>query len=408
MARPSLDIGTYGKIRCTEESPGGWMAMARFRDLDGVTRPVRRYDKTKAAAERKLKKALAERAHRSGPELTRESRFEDCARLWLHEVDRRNRGTTWDRQRSKLNRILPAMGRLRLYECTTHRLDIFLEDLGRRLKPSTVRGYRAALSGVFKYAVRNGALQVNPVREVTPIVGRPKEARALTREERADLLAKADADPRAVEGDLPDVFRYLMGTGVRIGELMGLRWFRVDLERGEVVHGDNLVSEVKRCQTCAYVRSDHDNGQCPGGLTAWNDPGVNAGLVLHQPKTPAGLRTLKLPEFTLMMLRLRYPGPGHEMEPVFGNAFNGWRNPSNTGRSIRLFREKAGYDWFSAHTWRRTAITICDEQGITARETSGYVGHSNIAQTQGYMDRRAQSGAIPAALDAAARPQRGG
>lgn len=406
MGRPPLDIGTYGKIRTYEQPGDKWMAVANYRDVDGVTRPVKRYDETEAKATRKLKKALVERNRRGGAELDRDSTFAEVSALWLRYVDRTWRGTTWDRYRSRLNKVLPAMGRLRLHEVTTRRIDSYLEELERRLKPNTVRGYRAVVSGVLAHAVRLGAIDRNPCREATPIRGKGKESRALTREEREDLLAKVDADERAVAGDLPDVFRYLMGSGVRIGELMGLRWFRVDLERGIVVHGDNLVSETKRCRTCGQVRSEHKEDRCPGGLTIWDDPGVGSGLVLHEAKTLAGLRTIKLPDFTVMMLRLRYPGPDFVMGPVFPDGLGSWRNPSNTGRSVRLFREQAGYGWFSAHTWRRTAITICDEQGITARETSGYVGHSNIAQTQGYMDRRVQSGAIPAAIDAAVRPIR--
>lgn len=406
MGRPPLDINTYGKIKCTQQASGNWMAVARFRDLDGVTRPVNKYGETKAAAERALKKKLSERAHRGGAELDQESTFAEVAELWLRYVDRTWRGTTWDRYRSRLNKVLPAMGRLRLLEITPRRIDIVLEEFEKRLAPNTVRGYRATVSGVLAYAVRLGALDGNPCLNAAPIRGKGKEARALTREEREDLLAKVDADPRATEDDLPDIFRYLMGSGVRIGELMGLRWFRVDLEQGVVIHGDNLVSETKRCRTCARPRSEHDDNRCPDETTFWSDPGRGSGLILHSPKTPAGLRILRLPEFTVMMLRMRYPGPGYEMNPVFGNAFGGWRNPSNTGRSIRLFREQAGYGWFSAHTWRRTAITICDEEGVTAREISGYAGHSNIAMTQSYMDRRVQSGAISAAIDKAVRPVR--
>lgn len=407
MGRPPLDIGTYGSVRVREQPSGSFMAVANFRDIDGVTRPVKRYDETGGKAERRLKKALVERAHRGGDELTRDSTFAACAELWLKYVDRVWRGTTWDRYRSRLNAVLPAMGNLRLHECTTRRIDSYLEGLERRLKPNTVRGYRAVVSGVLAHAVRLGALDRNPCREATPIRGRGKPSRALTPDEREDLFARVDADPRAVADDLPDVFRYLAGSGVRIGELMGLRWLRVDLERGAVIHGDNLVSETKRCRICARPRAEHTSGRCPDGLTSWSDTGVGSGLVLHEPKTPAGFRTLKLPSFTLMMLAMRYPGPAYAMAPVFPNSLGDWRNPSNTGRSIRLFREQAGYGWFSAHTWRHTAISVCAEEGIEMREISGYHGHSNPSFTMDhYLDMTVQSGAVTEALDRAARTRR--
>jgi hypothetical protein len=69
MGRPPRDIGTYGKIRCYQTGPG-WIATTNFRDLDGKRRPVKRTGKTKAATERNLKKALADRTGPSASSLT--------------------------------------------------------------------------------------------------------------------------------------------------------------------------------------------------------------------------------------------------------------------------------------------------------------------------------------------------
>jgi integrase len=55
--------------------------------------------------------------------------------------------------------------------------------------------------------------------------------RALTDDERTDLLAKIDIDERAVSRDLPDLFRFLMATGCRIGEALAVHWCDVDLDR---------------------------------------------------------------------------------------------------------------------------------------------------------------------------------
>jgi hypothetical protein len=161
---------------------------------------------------------------------------------------------------------------------------------------------------------------------------------------------------------LPDLLRFMLGTGVRIAEGMALRWFRVDLDEGVAVIGDNLARET---------------GQ---------------GLVLHSPKTEAGFRVLPLPDFVVMMLRMRYPVEGFGLAPVFPNALGEWRAPENTGRSIRKFRNAAGYPWSTSHVCRHTAATIADEQGLSAREISGYVGHAWPSFTQDRcMDRRSSA-----------------
>jgi len=53
-----------------------------------------------------------------------------------------------------------------------------------------------------------------------------------------------DADPYAVRKDLPDLTRFLLGTGVRIGEAMGVTWNDVDLAT-QLVHIRRTVIRVK-------------------------------------------------------------------------------------------------------------------------------------------------------------------
>lgn len=57
------------------------------------------------------------------------------------------------------------------------------------------------------------------------------------------------SDPRSVDADLPDLTAFLLATGVRIGQALGLLWSEVDLPAGEVeishqvirVKGEGLV-----------------------------------------------------------------------------------------------------------------------------------------------------------------------
>lgn len=62
--------------------------MTKFRDFDGVTRPVERSGKSKAAADRALKEALRDRAMpATSGTLTGESRFRLAAELWVEELE---------------------------------------------------------------------------------------------------------------------------------------------------------------------------------------------------------------------------------------------------------------------------------------------------------------------------------
>jgi integrase len=381
MGRPRTPVGTYGEIRTYQQASGKFRAETLFRDPDGVLRPVKRNGATKPAAERALKQALTDRQYAIKGALSPQSLFRDAAPLWLEEVRRRRRGTTFDTYRRHLNhRVLPAFAELTLRECDdvtlVHNFLRRLED-EEKLAANTVRSCRNVLSGILAFAAQRGAIPRNPVRDAGRIEGGASPARALTATERVDFLAKLDADERAVEDDLPDLVRYMLGSGVRLGEALGLRWFRVDLDEGIAVHGDNLVTVTGK------------------------------GLMLEQPKTEAGYRVLPLPDFVLMMLRMRYPGPEYGNDPVFPNAFGTWRDRNNTGRSLRKFRKATNYEWVTSHVFRKTAITIMDQQGLSARSIAGYVGHARPSITQDtYMDKRPEDRQASDAIDRAYRPKR--
>ena len=62
MARPRTPIGTYGTISIRRQPSGRYAARTRYRDWDGKSREVQYTASTRPAAERALKKKLAERS----------------------------------------------------------------------------------------------------------------------------------------------------------------------------------------------------------------------------------------------------------------------------------------------------------------------------------------------------------
>ena len=60
MARPRTPIGTYGTISIRRQPSGRYAARTRYRDWDGKSREVQYTASTRPAAERALKKKLAE------------------------------------------------------------------------------------------------------------------------------------------------------------------------------------------------------------------------------------------------------------------------------------------------------------------------------------------------------------
>jgi len=388
MGRQPMPIGTYGKIRFTQTSTG-WRAKARYRGHDGVIRDLSRSGKSKTQAEREVKIAVARALQStSGGDFTARSRFREVAAPWLARQEQRATAGeravgTIDNYRSILdNRVLKALGELQLFEVTTGRLNKFLSAVKEETSAAHARTARAVVGGILRYAINSsGALTTNPIRDVDPIEGGPTQlVRALTREERRTWLAQLELDPKAVRHDLPDLTRFMLATGVRIGEALALYWEDVTLPNED---GTGVKLGVARFEwTVVRVKG--------------------VGLVRTDPKTPASERTLPLTSWAITMLRERRRvalAEGRSLaSPVFPDSLGGLRDPSNTRRSLRECRGSEGFSWVKSHVYRKTAGTVLDEAGYSPRQIADFLGHARPSVT---LDRYVGRGSVePTIADA--------
>jgi integrase len=391
MGRPPLAIGTYGAVR-TYERGRSWVARTNFRDFDGVTRPVERTGKSKAAAERALKVELQNRSRGRAGSLTRESRLSDVAELWFKRMEQRAADgdladSSLDTYRRQLdNHVLIGLGSFRIGEIDTPTVDDFLAAVKANVGGATAKSCRSVLSGVMGYAVRRGALAANPVREAERLAHAPqRQPRALTITERQQWLTRLERDRVAVTKDLPDLTRFMLATGARIGEALAVSWDEINLN----VAGALVPGTVQILWKLSRVRGK--------GL-----------LRIPRPKSEAGERLLPLPEFAVVMLRRRrrlasldggiIPG---EAVPVFPHTSGGWRDPNNTRRDLRNARGSSDFAWVTSHVFRKTCATILDDAGLSARAIADQLGHARPSMTQDvYMGRKVVN---PANADALQR-----
>lgn len=129
--------------------------------------------------------------------------------------------------------ILPALGRHKIRRITTDQVALFVRNLPPELAGSTKQTILSTLTHVFNFAVnpRRGYLPQNPViglergerpkaEEFPPRVLGPGETERL-------LAALKDDWARAI-------VQTALLTGMRIGEILGLKWKDVDFEKGEI------------------------------------------------------------------------------------------------------------------------------------------------------------------------------
>jgi integrase len=399
-----LGVGEYGAVSYSLALPTV-TARCRFRGLDGVTRQVsaqgvgrgrdeKGVTSTGKAAALKALKAKIETLKRGTGDINSETRLNELAEVWW--AGKQSEGLkyrTLERIRVHLDKhILPRIGGLRIREATTARLDVFVRDLLQDLGATTTVQVRSALMGLFTEAQRHDAVAVNPVaatrvpkRErgeiralsLDEFLGMRRHAeeqlRPLTREER---LARAGGDLKRMGGtnraQTPlDVIDFLIGTGCRASEPLGLLWADV--------HLDDEVPWVRIRQQVIREK---------GG-----------GLVLA-PTKEKDVRNLALPGFAVEMLRRRQQLPPNEMGLVFTNVRNKIFDPSNVRKTWRgLFAPdkkeraeliKAGtldetypWHWVTQKTLRKTVATLINlELGSEVAATQ--LGHTSDAMTKAH------------------------
>lgn len=169
-------IRTYPVGQDAKGKPIRVRAMADYRDFDGVARRVEASGKSATSAAPNLRQKLQ---HRTGVGrhggLTAMTRFETASKLWMSKMDglgadgRRSPGTVDTYSRQLKNHVIPAMGEVRLGECTTPLVDKVVGVIKADVSAATARSCRTVISGVLGLAVRFGAISHNPVRDVERI-----------------------------------------------------------------------------------------------------------------------------------------------------------------------------------------------------------------------------------------------
>ncbi|MBP2369731.1 site-specific integrase [Pseudonocardia parietis] len=364
MARPPLPIGTHGRIRVYKLGPKRYQARTQFRDHDGVIRHVERVGWSQAGAQQVLLAALRDRgkASRSG-EITGDMSVRELGELWLAEIERavglgKRSPNTLALYRLQFDRhVRDGIGRLRVRELSTGRLDRFVVEVHDRHGTAAAKTVRTVLSGMVGLAVRHDAMDRNPVRDVGRIESNRSSTRALTLPEAIELRGYLHEDEKCQNLDLVDLTDFMLATGLRIGEATAVTWDALDLDAGTVeVRG--TVIRIK--------------GQ---GLS-----------IKWKPKSKSGYRTLELSSWAVTMLRERRSAASNAVggDPVFPAVMGGLRDPSNTQADLRDIFARAGYGWVTSHVYRKTVATLMDDAGLSARQAADQLGHSKISMTQDF------------------------
>lgn len=284
--------------------------------------------------------------------------FDMLAGLWLMDIKITVKESTYTRYHRIIRTYLfPFMGERDLSKMDTAFLKDVTEKLlregGRKkksLSPKTVCDILCVLKTIFQYGQDHGYACPNPGTLRYPQKS-TRSIKILTEENRMKLeKLLLNAEDTTSLGIFFTLF-----TGVRIGELCGLRWGDVDFT-SFTVHIHRTVERIANLDPHASAKTK---------------------IVISEPKTKTSIRTIPLPDFLTEYLLKRKREPTCYL--LTGKQT--YTEPHQFYVRYQTYLKKHGIDRHTFHALRHTFATRCVEKGFDVKSLSEILGHTNINTT---------------------------
>jgi integrase len=391
MAQQRMPVGTYGKINCTKTG-NSWKARARFHDLDGVVRGYSKSGRTKTEARNNLTAFFTEHVGTFGDDRVRPTTTVlELIEIWLDAEARSDKAPnpdTLSKYRTNLANVLqPGKNQqpLGAYEIRQVRPATVTAALDCLPSSDMKRKARGNLVRAFDLAVYHEAIRDNPAAKTPTVAKTKKPIQSIHLDDIDPIREKVNEwsiganRPGPKNHDMPDLVDLLLATGLRIGEVLGLRWSDI-----------NLVPNGTEGWKPTLTVTGKINGSGRAIREDWT-------------KTGNGLRTFVLPPFAVAILRARKLRQNpNALGAVFATRNGTWHSTSNMQRAwgkIRDAAELPELDGVTFHTFRRTVATQIDAV-LDADRAAGQLGHGSTVVTEAsYINRS------PVVVDATAATQ---
>ncbi|MFW5790441.1 MAG: tyrosine-type recombinase/integrase [Bacillota bacterium] len=261
--------------------------------------------------------------------------------------------------------IIPALGALKLDEIKPLHIQSYqseklrsgrLDNKPGGLSKKTVLQHHRVLNKALNQAVMWQLISYNPVKAVPALSPDTPEIKSLSQDEVNRLL-------KAAEDSWSYYFIYIaVNTGMRRGELLGLRWEDINFTEELIQVRKNLVKSQKK------------------------------GIVMKEPKNKSSKRVIQLAADDISELKklkkkqneyklLYGPDYNNKYDLVFCKANGEILYPNTATKRFNLIAEKANIENIRLHDLRHTHATLMLEAGVHPKVVQERLGHSTITTT---------------------------
>lgn len=274
-------------------------------------------------------------------------------------------------------RILPALGSIDINKLRPLHIVQFLDDLqkqGKRydrreaeLSNETIRYSFRVLSSMLQDAVQWQVIPNNPCQRVKPPTSKHAKMPLLNEEQVKVMLTALEGEPLKYR----TIILLALDSGLRLGELMALKWDDVDMESG--------VIQITKSNQAIHGR----------------------GVFTKAPKNQSSVRRLALSKSAIHILR-QHQQQQTEEKALLDDKWteNGWiftqwngvaMYPTTPSQWFRRFWERQGLPHMPFHGLRHLSATLLIASGIPLKNVSSRLGHADIRTTANIYSEALQS-----------------
>jgi len=289
---------------------------------------------------------------------TEDQYFEPFFKEWFEKIYKKKVSLkTWEGREYTMNlHILPKFRGHLLNNITTYELEMFYsQKVEEGLSPKTVKEIHCFLRMAFSQAVKWGYLHQNPAQHASIPKQVSKEVKTWDYKTAMSFLNTAKKHNKNA------FYVTALFTGMRRGELLGLKWSDVDLENRKISVNRSL------------------------GVTK------SEGYTLSSTKTANSRRQISISEFVVMSLiehkeqqealKEKLKQGYIDKDLVFANMFGDFKNPDNLRREYNTLIEKAKVPRINLHALRHTHATWLLKNGVNPKVVSERLGHHDVGIT---------------------------
>ncbi|MEU7114969.1 tyrosine-type recombinase/integrase [Streptomyces sp. NPDC046182] len=339
----------------TQRKDGRYQAAVYVLQPDGIRARKFVYGKTWAECDAK-RRALLDKVDNGVPVPTRSMKLSEWLPYWLDNIVKpRRKKTTAAKYEVHIRLYLvPMIGTKRLESLSVADVRRFLVQVEKKTSAATAKESHRVLRTALTAACREELVTRNVATLVEPPTVAARELSPWSLDETLDFLSAARKDP------LYAAFVLAIALGFRRGEVVGLRWENVDLDKREI-----------------RVRTQR---QRVGGEAYEDDP-----------KGRRRKQTLPLPAICIAPLRWQRlkqaamrERAGEKWEDtgyVFTTRTGQPLEPRNLYRSFTRVAKNAGLRVIRLHDARHGTATLLTAAGVAPRVVMEILGHSQIAVT---------------------------